>query len=80
VEIHETRQEVGAEHEPVGKHLHNELWLVREGVCELTTNGVARTMEAGDVGLCCAGDLHYIRNAGNTPCVYFVVTMGPPES
>ncbi len=79
IEIHETHQEVGAAHEPVDKHLHNEIWLVREGTCELTTNGVTRRMSAGDVGLCCAGDLHYIRNAGDTPCTYFVVTLGPPE-
>lgn len=79
IEIHETHQEVGAPHEPIDKHLHNEIWLVREGVCELTTNGITRRMEAGDVGLCCAGDLHFVRNAGETPCTYFVVTIGPPE-
>jgi mannose-6-phosphate isomerase-like protein (cupin superfamily) len=79
MEIHETIQEVGAVHEPTDKHLHNEIWLVREGICELTTNGLTRRMSAGDIGLCCAGDLHYVRNAGDTPCIYFVVTVGPPE-
>jgi mannose-6-phosphate isomerase-like protein (cupin superfamily) len=79
IEMHETIQEVGAVHEPTDKHLHNEIWLVREGVCELTTNGVTRRMVAGDVGVCCAGDLHYVRNAGDTQCTYFVVTIGPPE-
>src|SRR5665213_3587990 len=76
MEIHETIQEVGAVHEPTDKHLHNEIWLVKEGVCELTTNGVTRRMVAGDVGLCCAGDLHYVRNAGDTQCTYFVVEGG----
>ncbi len=79
LEIHETIQEVGALHEPTDKHLHNEIWLVKEGVCELTINGVTRRMEAGDVGLVTAGDQHYVRNAGSTPCTYFVVTLGPPE-
>jgi quercetin dioxygenase-like cupin family protein len=79
LEMHESMQEPGAVHEPVGKHLHNEIWLVREGLCELTTNGVSRMMKPGDVGICCAGDLHYIRNAGDTQCSYFVVTVGPPE-
>jgi mannose-6-phosphate isomerase-like protein (cupin superfamily) len=78
-EMHETHQEVGAVHEAVGKHLHSEIWFVKEGVCELMTNGVIRRMGPGDVGLCCAGDLHYVANAGNTPCTYFVVTVGPPE-
>lgn len=80
IEMHETTQQPGTPHEPIGKHLHNELWMVREGVCELTTNGVTRTMHVGDVGVCCAGDLHYIRNAGETVCTYFVVTVGPPEN
>ena len=79
IEMHETRQEPGTPHEAVGHHLHNEIWLVREGICELTTNGVTRRMVAGDVGICCAGDLHYVANAGDVPCEYFVVTVGPPE-
>lgn len=79
LEIHETHQDVGAKHEPIETHLHNELWFVREGTCELMTNGIARTMRTGDIGLCCAGDKHYIQNTGSTPCTYFVVTIGPPE-
>jgi len=79
LEMHETTQEVGAPHEPVDTHLHNEIWLIRQGTLELTTNGIAQRMEAGDVGICVAGDKHYIQNVGNTPAVYFVVTFGPPE-
>jgi mannose-6-phosphate isomerase-like protein (cupin superfamily) len=79
MEIHETTQEVGAAHEPSEKHLHSEIWLVQQGVCELTINGVTRTMRAGEVGLVNAGDYHYIRNSGDGPCTYFVVTVGPPE-
>jgi hypothetical protein len=40
---------------------------------------VEHRMEAGDVGLCCAGDEHWIANAGETELAYFVVTVGPPE-
>lgn len=79
LEMHETTQAVGAPHEPIGTHLHNELWLVREGTVELMTNGVTRKMVAGDVGICVAGDKHYIKNVGDTPATYFVVTVGPPE-
>jgi len=79
IEMHETVQQPGTPHEAIGTHLHNELWLVREGVCELMTNGVTSTMHVGDVGICCAGDQHWVRNAGDTQCTYFVVTVGPPE-
>jgi quercetin dioxygenase-like cupin family protein len=79
LEMHESTIDPGAEHEAVGTHLHNEIWLVREGTAELTTNGVARTMVAGDVGICCAGDKHFISNTSDKPVTYFVVTVGPPE-
>ncbi|MBS1799022.1 MAG: cupin domain-containing protein [Acidobacteria bacterium] len=79
LEIHETTQEVGAPHEPMETHLHSEIWLVQSGTIALTTNGVTRTMVAGDVGICVAGDKHYIQNAGDTPATYFVVAVGPSE-
>jgi quercetin dioxygenase-like cupin family protein len=56
LEMHESTIEAGAAHEPVGTHLHSEIWLVREGKAELTTSGVARSIVAGDVGICIAGD------------------------
>jgi quercetin dioxygenase-like cupin family protein len=79
LEMHESTIQAGAQHEPVGTHLHSEIWLVREGTAELTTNGVARTMVAGDVGICVAGDKHFISNTSDKPVTYFVVTVGPPE-
>lgn len=79
LEMHESTIQPGAEHEAVGTHRHSEIWLVREGTAELTTNGVARTMVAGDVGICCAGDKHFIANTSDKPVTYFVVTVGPPE-
>jgi quercetin dioxygenase-like cupin family protein len=79
LEMHESTIQPGAQHEAVGTHLHSEIWLVREGTAELTTNGVARTMVAGDVGICVAGDKHFIANTSDKPVTYFVVTVGPPE-
>jgi quercetin dioxygenase-like cupin family protein len=79
LEMHESTIDPGAQHEAMGTHLHSEIWLVREGTAELTTNGVARTMVAGDVGICCAGDKHFIANTSDRPVTYFVVTVGPPE-
>lgn len=80
LEMHESTIQPGAPHEPIGTHLHNEIWLVREGTAELTTNGIPKKMVPGDIGICVAGDKHYIANIGDTPVTYFVVTVGPPES
>ncbi len=79
LEMHETIQQPGAEHEAVGTHLHNEIWCVQRGTATLYINGTEHTMEAGDVGLVCAGDQHWIGNKGPGELAYFVVTVGPPE-
>ncbi len=79
LEMHESVQQADAPHEAVGTHKHSEIWLIERGVATLYLNGVEHRMEAGDVGLCCAGDEHWIANAGPTKLAYFVVTVGPPE-
>jgi quercetin dioxygenase-like cupin family protein len=79
LEMHESMQAAGAPHEAVGTHKHSEIWLVQRGTATLYLNGTEHTMEAGDVGLCCAGDEHWIANKGDTELAYFVVTVGPPE-
>jgi quercetin dioxygenase-like cupin family protein len=79
LEMHESVQAPGAPHEAVGTHKHSEIWLVQRGTATLYLNGTEHTMEAGDVGLCCAGDEHWIANKADTELAYFVVTAGPPE-
>jgi len=79
LEMHESVQQAGAPHEAVGTHKHSEIWLVQRGVGTLYLNGTEYTMQAGDVGICCAGDQHWIANKGDAELAYFVVTVGPPE-
>ena len=80
LEMHETIQDPGAEHEPVDTHKHNEIWMVQRGVASLFINDVEHRMEAGDIGLVTAGDRHWVKNIGGTElAAYFVVTVGPPE-
>ena len=79
LEMHESVQQAGAPHEAVGTHKHAEIWLVQRGTATLYLNGTEHTMEAGDVGLCCAGDEHWIANKSDGEIAYFVVTVGPPE-
>jgi mannose-6-phosphate isomerase-like protein (cupin superfamily) len=79
LEMHESTQLPGAPHEAVGTHKHSEIWYVKTGVATLFINGTEHRMEAGDVGLVCAGDQHWIANAGKTELSYFVITVGPPE-
>jgi mannose-6-phosphate isomerase-like protein (cupin superfamily) len=80
LESHVTFLAPGAPAEPIEHHRHSEMWLVREGTVTLMTAGTTRTLKAGEMGLCIAGDDHYITNASKTePASYFVVAVGPPE-
>ena len=79
LEMHESVQQPGAPHEAVGTHKHSEIWFVTRGVATLFINGTEHRMEAGEVGLVCAGDQHWIANAGTTELAYLVITVGPPE-
>jgi quercetin dioxygenase-like cupin family protein len=79
LEMHESVQAAGAPHEAVGTHKHSEIWLMQRGTATLYLNGTEHTMEAGDVGICCAGDEHWIANKSDGEIAYFVVTVGPPE-
>ncbi len=80
LEAHSSWQAPGAPHEAIGRHKHSEIWFIREGEAILMTAGVSRTLKAGDIGICIAGDEHYIANASQTePVTYLVLTVGPPE-
>jgi len=80
VEAHVTFLAPGAPAEPIDHHKHSEMWFMREGTAILMTAGTSRTLKAGDMGLCVAGDEHYISNASKTEAAsYFVLSVGPPE-
>jgi mannose-6-phosphate isomerase-like protein (cupin superfamily) len=80
LESHLTVLAPGAPAEPIEHHKHSEMWFVREGTVTLMTAGVTRTLKAGEMGLCIAGDDHSITNASKTePASYFVVSVGPLE-
>jgi mannose-6-phosphate isomerase-like protein (cupin superfamily) len=75
-EAHVSYLAVGAQHEPLEKHQHSEIWLVREGKVELMLDGESHMLAAGDVGIAVAGTMHWVRNAGDTVASYFVIEVG----
>lgn len=80
LEAHDSILAPGAPPEAIGHHKHSEIWFMREGEATLMTAGVTRTLKPGDMGLCIAGDAHYIANASKTnPASYLVLAVGPPE-
>lgn len=75
-EAHVSYLAVGAQHEPLEKHKHSEIWLVREGKVELMLDGTSHVLAPGDAGIAVAGTMHWVRNAGDTVASYFVLEVG----
>ena len=76
VEVHQTRLAAGAMPHPAHHHVHEEMFLVREGILEVTLKGEATRLGPGSAGFAGSNEEHGIRNAGATPAEYFVVAFG----
>jgi mannose-6-phosphate isomerase-like protein (cupin superfamily) len=77
LEVHETTLPPGAAPHPPHRHVHSEMWLIREGTVELSVNGAVSHLGPGAVGFVRSNDLHGIKNTGATAATYFVVEIGP---
>jgi mannose-6-phosphate isomerase-like protein (cupin superfamily) len=76
VEVHQTRLAPGAMPHPPHHHVHEEMFLIREGTIEVTINGQITHLGPGSVGFAGSNDEHGVRNIGTTHAEYFVVAMG----
>ncbi len=78
IEVHETTLPPGgAPTATTHHHPHSEMWLVREGVIELTVNGKNYHLGPGSLGFAKSNDEHGIRNIGSTAATYFLIAVGP---
>jgi quercetin dioxygenase-like cupin family protein len=76
LEVHQTRLAPGGMPHPPHHHLHEEVFLVREGTLEVTIRGQATRLGPGSVAFVASNDEHGVRNPGTTPTEYFVAALG----
>jgi len=77
VEVHETTLPPGGMPHPPHRHVHTEMWLIREGTVELTVEGKSAQMGPGSVGFVRSNEEHEIKNVGTIAATYYVVAIGP---
>lgn len=76
LELHQTELAPGASPHPPHRHMHEEIFLVREGSVEVTIEGKTTRLDPGSVAFIASNDEHGIRNVGTSAAQYFVLGVG----
>jgi mannose-6-phosphate isomerase-like protein (cupin superfamily) len=77
IEVHETTLLPGGAPHPPHHHEHSEMWLIREGLVEITMEGKPHRLGSGSLAFVRSNEEHGITNPGDGPATYFVVAIGP---
>jgi len=75
LEMHETILGPDVQTHAPHKHEHEEIVIVFEGTVETYLEGKTELAEAGSVIYFASNQMHSARNAGTTPCRYYVLEL-----
>ena len=76
VALHETDLAPGAMPHPPHHHEYEEVFLIREGLLQVTIGERSSNLGPGSVAYIASNEEHGIRNVGNTHAQYFVLELG----
>ncbi|MGH9452546.1 MAG: cupin domain-containing protein [Terriglobia bacterium] len=76
IELHETDLAPGSRPHPPHHHLHEEIFLIREGTLEVTIAGKSSRLGSGSVAYIASNIEHGIHNVGDNHAQYFVLALG----
>ena len=80
LEMHETILGAGEQTHAPHRHEHEEIVIVFDGAVETWLEGKTELAEAGSVIYFASNQMHSARNAGTTPCRYYVVELRGSEA
>ncbi len=76
IEMHLTELDPGqAPHAP-HRHVHEEIFMLREGTVDMTISGKTTRLGAGSVAYVASNELHGLVNSGTEAAHYFVIALG----
>ena len=76
IEMHLTELDPGqAPHAP-HRHVHEEIFMLREGTVDMTISGQTTRLTAGSVAYVASNELHGLVNTGSEAAHYFVIALG----
>ena len=74
--LHMSELDPGSTPSPAHVHRNEEIVMIREGMLEVTINGVPTKMGPGSVVYVQAGDSYGLKLIGTTPAKYIVIALG----
>lgn len=78
LECHVTTLKSGMMPHPPHKHANEEIIIIREGTLDVTQNGETKRIGPGSVIFNASNVMHSLKNVGNAPAVYHVISWYSP--
>jgi quercetin dioxygenase-like cupin family protein len=80
IEMHLTELDPGqAPHAP-HRHVHEEIFMLREGAVDMTISGKTTRLGPGSVAYIASNELHGLINSGTEAAHYFVIALGDDKT
>jgi quercetin dioxygenase-like cupin family protein len=80
VELHLTELDPGqAPHAP-HRHVHEEIFMLREGTVDMTISGKTTRLGPGSLAYIASNELHGLINSGTEAAHYFVIALGDDKT